>query len=243
MLHSKSRRRGLTLLEMLIVLVIMVALGTMMIPSLSWIGQNSQRVSTQENLARLRELLVNKYYVDMGQLPRPRADMIGADPKRVDNPQLVYLFVNPDTFEDTDTTTSDLYAPTNVLSGRRWQGPYLMHSGSEFYATDSDSDLGTGTNFTRRYGKGVATTKIGDPTVVDAWGAPIVIQEPLGDGSTTLTALERRQYTRLVSAGRNGILDTPPDTAMPTLTQRQDDVVLFLFRHDEFGDVNLEMNQ
>lgn len=55
-----------------------------------------------------------------------------------------------------------------------------------------------------------------DPAILDGWGRPIVIQAP-----SALTI-------RLVSAGADGILDTPPATAMPTLAACGDDLVLFL---------------
>lgn len=55
-----------------------------------------------------------------------------------------------------------------------------------------------------------------DPAILDGWGRSIVIQSP-----TALTI-------RLVSAGADGILDTPPATAMPTLAACGDDLVLFL---------------
>jgi type II secretory pathway pseudopilin PulG len=55
-----------------------------------------------------------------------------------------------------------------------------------------------------------------DPAILDGWGRPIVIQSP-----TALTI-------RLVSAGADGILSTPPATAMPTLAACGDDIVLFL---------------
>ncbi|WP_254508035.1 type II secretion system protein [Anatilimnocola floriformis] len=238
--HPASTRNGLTLLEMMVVLVILLALSTLIIPVISWIGQRSQLVATRETCNRLREVLVNQYMPDMGELPRPRAALTtGMSATRQRGPQLVYLFVNPDTHEDGDTT-NDFLTPTNMLSGRRWQGPYPLHSGSEYFVTDTDTSLTTGTNFTNRYGVGDATTCIGDPTIIDAWGNPIVIQEP-DFNSNNITDEIDRQHTRLVSAGRNGIIDTPPDVLMPTVAQRVDDVVVFLFRHDEFGDAHLNM--
>ena len=238
--RSAQHRAGLTLLELLVVLIILTALATMLVPTLSWMGSRSQELATQENLRRLRELVVNQYMVDMGELPRPRADISsGGSATRANHPQLVYLFVNPDTHEDGDAS-NDWTPVGNMLSGRRWQGPYVQHSGLEYYVTDTDSSLLTGTNFTDRYGVGDPVTRIGDPTVTDAWGQPIVFQEPDADGNGTINSLERR-HTRLVSAGRNGKVDTPPDTLMPTFLERGDDQVVFLFRHDEDNDHLLDL--
>ncbi|QGJ68954.1 Hypothetical protein PBC10988_6190 [Planctomycetales bacterium 10988] len=239
----RQARQGLTLLELLVVLVILTALSTLLIPSLSWMGSQSQRIATQENLRRLQETIVNQYMVDMGELPRPRIDRTtGTDP-RMDHPQMVYLFVNPDTHEDGDSSNDWSNAGT-LLSGRRWQGPYVQHNGLEYFVTDDDTMEATGTNFTTRYGLGDETTRIGDPTVTDAWGQPIVIQEPDADDNGVIDDNERR-HTRLVSAGRNGRIDTPADELMPVVTkdldQRQDDQIVFLFRHDEFNDQFLEI--
>lgn len=247
---THRRPRGLTLLELLVVLVILMALGSLMIPTLSWVGERSQHIATRENLVRMRELLINKYYPDMGDLPRPRLDRTtgngpNGEPARLNHPQLLYLFVNPDTHEDTLGLTNDFVTSTgNMLSGRRWQGPYVTHSGSEYYANDIDGSLTTGTNYTSRYGVGDSATQIGDPTVTDAWGNPLVIQEPDvdGDPSTLATQIER-QHTRLVSGGKNGRIDTPPDILMPTRVERVDDLVIYLFRHDENEEDHLTLDQ
>lgn len=249
---SSPPRRGLTLLELLVVLVILLALSTLLIPTIGWLGERSQEVSSLENLHRLREMITNRYMVDMGELPRPRDQLVN-DNDRIDHPQMMWLFTNPDTYDDGDssndwspTQTHSLNGrPMTVLSGRQWNGPYLQHSGAEYYVTDSDEDVATGSNFTERYGVGTwaedVADRVGDPTVVDAWSNPIVLQEPDADDDDLISALERR-HTRLVSAGRDGRLDTPPDVLMPTKLERNDDLVLFLFRHDDHGDELLELN-
>jgi len=257
-LHPQAPRPGLTLLELLIVLVILTALGTMLIPSLSWVGERSQRLTTQENLRRIREMVVNEYQVDMGELPRPRpAAFAGAAATRVNHPQLVYLFVNPDTHDDGNVA-NDFVVEGTVLSGRRWNGPYVQHSGMEYFANDADTSLATGTNYTTRYGVGDAATRMGDPTITDGWGHAIVFQEPdvdtdddgvadtdlNGDGNTDDEDIRyARIHTRLVSPGRNGRLETDPDALMPTIGDRGDDEIVFLYRHDEFNDAMLDLER
>lgn len=242
--HRSVHRAGLTLLELLVVLVILLALGTLLVPTLGWVGNQSQQIATRESMIRLREMLVNQYIPQMGELPRPRAELTtGGSATRQNHPQLVYLFVNPD-YHENGIDGDDWTGPETYLSGRSWQGPYPLHSGMEYFVRDTDTDLATGNNFTNRYGLGNETTRVGDPTVIDAWGNPIVIQEPNANlvSGGSATEIERR-HTRLVSAGRDGILTTPPDVLMPTAAERGDDVVLFLFRHDEFGDEFLTIDE
>lgn len=244
--QRKSPRDGLTLLELIVVLVILLALSTLLVPALSWVGQRSQAVATRDNLVRLREILINKYVVDMGDLPRPRTELTtGGSPTRLNHPQLVYLFVNPRTHENSSVVYDDLLADSNALGAQRWQGPYITHSGSEYFVTDTDSSLATGSNYTSRYGVGDYNTdpnlRNGDPTVIDAWGQPIVIQQPEVDVPNNITYQIARQHARLVSPGPNGRIDTPPDVLMPTLAERNDDLVLFLFRHDEHADAHLNL--
>ncbi len=227
-------RRGLTLLELLIVLTILVALGTIIVPTMGYLGRRSQSLAARENLYRLQELIVNRYWADMGELPQPAVDADGdvLEPGREDHPQLRYLFVNPDRAADANDPFL-FQKSANLLGGRSWQGPYLSHTGARYTITDAD---GTGNGFTNRYGE------TDDPAVLDAWGRPIVLQVP-DAGATDLPselgefteAQIRRLHVRLVSAGPNGRIDTPPDVLMPSAAERGDDLVLFLFRHDEDG--------
>ena len=98
----------------------------------------------------------------------------------------------------------------NVKLG--WRGPYLLSSGAQY-----------GTPF----GAGVASSTYGqpaDPAVLDGWGRPIVIQYP----SSPVTEPDRSTYVRLVSAGENGIIDTPLNKTLPALSECKDDIVLYL---------------
>jgi len=234
------KRRGLTLLELLVVLAILIALATLIVPVISNLGRKSQDISTRENLLRLQELILNRYIPDMGELPRPLLTSEGKDPSgvtRKNHPQLRYLFVNPDTETISKTTGA------TILSSRRWQGPYLMHGGAR-YAIDHDTSSGAvDRKFTDAYGVGNATSGTnqgfgGDPTILDAWGRPVVLQEPdeTVDGFAPTT--EEKTYARLVSAGPNGIIDTPLTALMPNAVERGDDIIVFLYRHDEYSDID-----
>jgi hypothetical protein len=104
-------------------------------------------------------------------------------------------------------------------TGIGWRGPYFTNT--------------TGTD------------GFGNPTLVDAWGHVLVIQVDFdGDGLVDSDVVDydgdgladgnEADFARLVSAGPNGIIDTPSNMAkvVPgtqlTLTDCSDDIVLFL---------------
>jgi prepilin-type N-terminal cleavage/methylation domain-containing protein len=247
------RHRGLTLLELLVVLTILVALATLVVPQLSYLGQGSQQIATRENLQRLQELLVNHYIPDLGgsvastgsgvaanpagNLPRPNM-VVFPNGSRQDHPQLRYLFINPDT--ETPFPTPD----ANILTTRHWQGPYVTHQGARFGQVNSKS-AGYLNGFTDVYGVAdtastdssgnTIITSPGDPTVVDAWGNPIVIQVPTAVQPNDPAGTTGSSYARLVSAGPNGVIETDESVPMPTTAQRGDDVLMFLFVPDQYG--------
>jgi len=144
---------------------------------------------TQQSLTGLRDTIAQIYWQDSYQtLPRPN---MSVSPSRQNAPQLRYLFVNPQT-EDATMQYDPVYR-------RGWRGPYLIWRNGSFYTINAAS------NFTEQYGEN------GDPTVLDGWGNPIVLQNPgvAADGS---------QDVRLVSAGPDGVLNTPPNVLTANLT-------------------------
>lgn len=213
------RRHGLTLFELMVVLGILLVLGTLVVPAVNGHLQRSRDDVTRQSMRRIRETVMNTYFDDMfEQLPRPGASGLAAG--RADHPQLCYLFLNPETYEDTDGLTAEYDVTYDPISRRGWRGPYLLHEGGGFeYAVDADRPVAG--NFSARYGE------TGDPAVLDGWGNPIVIQEPDDDGDGSISFDERR-HARLVSAGRDGIIDTDPDSLYPLPDDRGDDLVLFL---------------
>ena len=108
--------------------------------------------------------------------------------------------------------------PFNPQTGRGWRGPYVTLSLTVSYPVDSSGNSG----FTSAYGQN------GDPTPADAWLRPIVLQIP----TSALTAADQKTYARLVSAGPDGIIQTPDNVNYPLPATRGDDLVLFLYRPD-----------
>jgi len=195
-------RRALTLMEMLIVVSVLSVLATLVLPSVGNFLGESRGDITQQSLTRLRDVIAQTYWQDAnGNLPQPN---LSVSTSRSNSPQLRYLFVNPAT-EDTTVT----YNPATRLG---WRGPYLVANNGSVYT------INTATNFTEQYGEN------GDPTVLDGWGNPIVIQHPglVADGG---------QDVRLVSAGPNGIVNidstTPTATLLATPSLAGDDVYIY----------------
>jgi len=91
-----------------------------------------------------------------------------------------------------------------------WRGPYLQHGGGRYAADPARG-------FLADYGAD------GWPTAVDAWGRPIVLQWPQPGGM-----IDPRPYLRLVSAGPNGVLETPREFIYPSRASCGDDIVLYL---------------
>jgi type II secretory pathway pseudopilin PulG len=182
------RRSGMTLLELGIVAVILVALASIALPMFSGVTDNSRVASTYASLRQLQDVIMNRYVPDMkgmlggtydDGLPRPQVAGVAGT-----QPHLRYLFVNP--IYESVTPKFD------PLVQRGWNGPYLVAG----QATYPDPTLSTNSarGFDATYGS------LGDPTVFDGWGNPIVIM--LATNGTNVTG------AFLVSAGANGTLDT-----------------------------------
>lgn len=197
-------RPAFTLLELIIVLVVLAALAGIVIPLVTTTSDQARETATQASLAELRDV-ITQYYQDMDKkLPRPD------DPSatsRVDSAQLVYLFVNPATFEDNDSATSDTLNTWDPRFSLGWRGPYVLERTGGY-----EVDTAQGNQFTTQYGKN------GDPCLLDAWQRPIVVQHPV---------VGPPHQVRLVSAGRNGYLETDPDTPTELLAESDDLILTF----------------
>ena len=214
--------RGLTLIELVVVLVVLVALGALLVPLFGNLGEDSREQATRATLARTAQAIVgtggyeqvmrhatdagNTAFGDATGLPWPGPDEIGA---RQDHPQLVYLFQAPVDDEGPPVALMD-YDPVTRIG---WNGPWIDVTTATTYAVN------TSNGFTTSYGLN------GDLAPLDGWGNPVVIQLPNADPDEVENA-------RLISAGPNGVLDTPGDVLEPSVTQKNDDLVLYLYRED-----------
>lgn len=245
-LRTNARRRALSLVELLIVLVVLVVLGGLLIPVFTGVKERAESAATMATMRQIQQAILGDgqnpgYFADMGELPRPCYGLPMGQPcrygtgiappglGRVDHPQLRYLFVNPLSEETTPYANFGDLA-TNPATGIGWRGPYLQTGNGRYVVEPARG-------FTTRYGDETGpipnTYPLGpDPAPLDAWGNPIVIQEPQEDPSAQVIPDLLRLGTRLVSAGPNGIIDTPPGIWNPTQAERGDDIVLFIFGPD-----------
>lgn len=214
-MHAAKARRGLTLMELVVVLGILTILGSMVVINSSTSESNaadrSRETATRVTLTNLRDTIVNSYVPDQWDtLPRP------ATTARIDHPQLVYLLVNPLSYELSATTADDVTWSYDPVSQRGWRGPYLVPGMTTEYQIDAAA------GFTNRYGEA------GDATFLDGWGRPVVLQEPQVSG---LSAYNAMRQARLVSAGPNGVIDTDPDVLIGSIypDPLNDDIILGLW--------------
>jgi Tfp pilus assembly protein PilE len=207
-------RCGLTLPEPVVVLAILATLGSLLLPAVGHFVNDSRGDVTRASLARLREV-VCQYWQDRVQLVNgsrqnalPQANpSVTQSPTRVASPQLAFLFWNPNYVAPNTTVDFD---PVYRVG---WRGPYVVANNGSLYT------INPATGFLEQYGEN------GDPAVLDGWGNPIVIQNPgLASDGVGLDV-------RLVSAGPDGIIQTPPGVLTANLspapgTPGNDDIVI-----------------
>ncbi|MEM9301696.1 MAG: hypothetical protein AAGE01_06275 [Pseudomonadota bacterium] len=252
-----TRCRGLTLLELVVVLSVLVALGSILVSLVAnnvtidldgeggQDGKTAQQIVTETTMNRVAEAIsgsggyeeLMRFARDADDtrfvgyatgLPWPSPGEVAAG--REDHPQLRYLFSAPIDLLDYAPPALELYDPVSRVG---WRGPWLDVTTATAYEIDGA--------FSSRYGEGDGRggSPNDDLAPQDGWGRAIVIQwpdpdndGPDPDGDGLVDDPEERASVRLVSAGPNRLLETPPDVLTPTLAERNDDLVLFLYRED-----------
>lgn len=240
----RSLCRAFTLIELIVVIVIVAALATLVVPNIGRTTDDAEEIIARATMQTLREAIKGSA-AGPGYL---------SDFKRVPE------------FESVNLRVHDLLSPSTYLevsafdpvAARGWRGPYLQNtrgvsntnpdSNGAFPSSNERRFAGDKTFLERGFFTDAITSpygKIGDLTVADPWGNPIVIQVPPASAFTGIVNNSGRfRHARLVSAGPNGILETPLlDTALGRLggmlidgskDARGDDLVVFLNREDVY---------
>jgi prepilin-type N-terminal cleavage/methylation domain-containing protein len=212
--------RGLTLIELVVVIAILAILAGAVIPLLQGVAAHGRLTAVKASLSYTREAIVGKtdspgFEADIGRYPNSIAELLASTPPLLSSSPVVYA----QTF-NRDTNLG-------------WRGPYLIAQGG-VYPTGSAT-------FTNLFGNN------GDPALLDPWGDPIIIQRlTIAGGVLTFTdqtgtqhtstsytdygTLSDGDYTRLISGGPNQTLDTA--WTDPAGLSRSDDIVLYLNHSD-----------
>jgi hypothetical protein len=228
---------GFSLVELLVVVSILIVLASFVIPNVTAIGEDSKVSAGQIALGVIREAITGT----------PGNPGFLNDMKPVLGYRVADLRVH-DLLSASSCTNCSAFNP---FSGRGWRGPYInnvqpvwnisIQRAGLFPAAydrrfDSDSTFRD-----RKFYYDAAHSyygAAGDNAMADPWGNPIVIQVPPAEEFTNVVSDAKRfRYARLVSAGPDGVLDTPRDRLAGrqsdgTTAMRGDDLVLFLNRAD-----------
>lgn len=259
---SKFFEKGITLLELTIVLLILVALAGVTIPYVAGTGQMAMCQATDASMQAIKRAI-------MGGPSGPGfyGDMLGYYPKKTKSLtadfNLHYLLSKP-----TDTSWGSM-ATYNPKTAVGWRGPYLQGgrmSPSNLDASfDKDNSLtppkafdptDAATFSLKVHDSVIATTN--HPQIMDAWNRPIILQVPCEKATASAsTCTPKPDYARLVSAGPGSGIN-PGDASINTLivytksaatpppwsaSDRGDDRVLYLKQPDPYPKGNTPCNQ
>lgn len=141
----------------------------------------------------------------------------------IDGPYRLHLGGIPQSVADLlrAPTGAPAYDPSSKTG---WNGPYVRVPIARYVVGPILTPGAEGfvdASFTLHYGSS------GDLAVLDGYGRPIVLQVPDPDADDDYSAEERR-HARLVSAGFDGVVDTPRNALYPSLALCDDDLVLYL---------------
>ncbi len=205
----KTMQSGMTLLEITVVLLILIALAGMVVPYVSITSGTATCQATDATLQAVRQAIMGGaagpgYYADtLGFYPK--ASQASTDTAY----NLKYLF---------EKGSWDEYNPK---TGVGWRGPYLMSGISLADKTKLAAHFSSAT-----YAHALADS---DNIVNDGWGRPIILQVP----ATCSVSPNSSDCARLVSAGPGtgpSLSDADIDTTIADdrADSRSDDRVLFL---------------
>jgi len=172
------KQKGMTLIELTVVLLILVALAGLALPYVSGTSRKALCDATDVSMMNIKQVIMQRYYLDtLGSFPVSKGN---------GDYSLNYLFVNGG------------WGAFDLDSQIGWRGPYLQ-GGMLLGATDVSS-LHSSFKSTTFVNKVLAN---GQTVALDSWGRPFVIQvvSKANCSSNWGITTNELQCARLVSAG------------------------------------------
>lgn len=223
MTPATGRHRGLTLLELVVVITILAILAGMVVPMLAGTQEQAQVEAAKAGVAELRNALLGGSAAGLSGGAGAGAEVPGFKsdtrqlPLRMGN-----LFFNPFAAGEDYSGLPEL-ATWKPVTRLGWRGPYIRNPSGRYADTlpvpgpTSWTDPAT-----------AVYARPGDPAMVDPWGRPYVLQLP-----STGDAANRFLFARVVSAGPDGVLALHPDATAATIAAyvsagTGDDVIAWL---------------
>ncbi len=235
------KEKGVTLIELTVVLLILIALAGLAVPYVSGTGSKAMCQATDATLQAVKEAVMGG-----GAGPGFYGDTLGYFPKATKSYTADYhlkYILTPLT--DSSWGKMLTYNPKTALG---WRGPYLMTGMTNNYPVDADNDTTDLTDeLHSSYGSATyvdSAIVVGDEVVLDGWGRPVILQVPTAGCSTYADPVK---CARLVSAGPVPGRNIQSNGFSATLTDgdgvnRDDDRVLFLSIPDPLAGGNVECN-
>jgi len=209
--NAKNHQQGMTLIELSVVLLVLIALAGLTIPYIGGTGRTALCQTTDASLQAVKQAIMGGaagvgFYDDMlGELPRDKANASGYN--------LGYLF---------SQGGWQTYNPTTAVG---WRGPYLQSGGAATPPSLNASFINVFDPTTNTTGTvHLAIDASAGPQVMDAWHRPLILQAPYYGASY------HPDQARLVSAGPDAVINTPINES--DAASRGDDRVLFLIIPD-----------
>jgi len=229
---SNVFEKGITLLELTVVLLVLVALAGLTIPYVAGTGQMARCQATDATLQEIKRAI-------MGGPSGPGfyGDLLGYYPKKTKSTaadyNLHFLLSQP---TDASWGSMNKY---NRKTAVGWRGPYLQ-GGRTTGANAFNDVFNSTTNLTGKVHVDVSNST----QIMDTWDRPVILQVPYD----TSVSNYNLKYARLVSAGPDGVIDTKiaydgTGGALPDASDRNDDRVLYLKKPDPYPAGNTPCNQ
>jgi prepilin-type N-terminal cleavage/methylation domain-containing protein len=176
-----KKQSGVTLIELTVVLLILVALAGLVSPYVGGTGQKAMCEATDVSMQNIKKVIMENYYVDtLGKYPKRT---------RTTTPDynLTCLFEKCD-WQDFDPVTNVGFRKGGYLqSGVQLGSEWFKYLDTSF----NDNGVHVNNNLTTN-----------DLVILDAWGRPIILQIPLPTDCPTITGIAgTTDCARLVSAG------------------------------------------